>query len=66
VTVDMKKGDRVTVVITARRPSGKPMTMHGEIIGESRDAHAWIIKRDDVKTPCAYHKTFCHHPEEVP
>lgn len=60
LTEQLQKGSRVTVVITSRRFRGKPMTMHGEIIGESRDGHGWIIKRDDVKTPCAYHKNFCH------
>jgi hypothetical protein len=59
MTDRLKKGDRITVVINRRR-GDKPLPLHGEIIGEARDKHAWIIRRDDVKTPCAYHKDFCH------
>lgn len=40
-----------------------PVELRGRIVGEGRDHHSWIVKRDDTKSPQGFHKDFCH-PEE--
>jgi hypothetical protein len=55
---ELQKGDRVTIVIKNPRRGGKEI-LHGVIIGEARDGHAWIVKRDDIKSRQGYHKNIC-------
>lgn len=55
---DLKKSDRVTVKV-----SGRP-AFNGEITGEGRAGHWWMVRKDGTRTPNGYHKTLCR-PEAV-
>jgi hypothetical protein len=37
----------------------------GQIVGETRNGQAWVVKRDLYKEPNAYHKTFCRPEAEA-
>lgn len=56
----MGKGDRVIVSMRRRRILWETEPFwRGQIVGETRDGGAWIVKRDLYKWPIAYHKSFC-------
>jgi hypothetical protein len=55
---ELKKGDRVTVKVTNHA------AFNGEITGEGRSGHWWLVRKDGTKTPNGYHKNFCR-PETL-
>ena len=55
---DLKKGDRVIVKLD-RRPA-----FNGEITGEGRGGHWWMVRKDGTRISNGYHKDFCR-PECV-
>jgi hypothetical protein len=55
----MRIGDRVEVH-TYRGHKNVPTIYRGVIVGTARKGEAWIIQRDDIKSPQAFHKDFCH------
>lgn len=59
-STELKIGDRVRVSMRRRRLMYETEPFwRGQIIGETREGHAWIVRRDLYKTPAAYHKNFC-------
>lgn len=58
--IELKKGDRVIVQVTGRDP------FRGEITGEGRHGHWWMIRKDGTKTPNGYHKDFCRPEKPAP
>lgn len=59
MTVDLKKGYRVTVQVSDRPP------FNGLITGEGRAGRWWHVLKDGTKNPVGYHKDFCC-PEHAP
>lgn len=59
-STELKIGDRVRVSMRRRRLMYETEPFwRGQIIGETREGHAWIVRRDLYKTPAVYHKNFC-------
>jgi hypothetical protein len=59
---ELKKGDRVIVKMSRDDPA-----FNGEIVGEGRSGHWWIVLKDGTKTSQGYHKNFCRpENQELP
>ena len=57
---DLKKGDRVVVTMRRRKILYETEDFwRGQIVGETRDGVAWVVRRDLYKYPTAYNKSFC-------
>jgi len=65
---ELKHGDRVVVTMRRRKIMYETENFwRGQIVGETRDGGAWIVRRDLYKCPTAYHKSFCYRePPRLP
>jgi len=56
---ELKKGDRVIVTMRRRKIMYETEDFwRGQIVGEARNGHSWIVRRDLYKCPTNYHKSF--------
>lgn len=57
--VELKKGDRVVVTMRRRKIMYETEDFwRGQIIGETRDGGAWIVRRESVQMPSGLPQEF--------